>query len=426
VGTYDWWLEDLSLVIRDADLPAVLPRLAGFFDAHGDVEQSLEDVGFPLDELIRRGWEVWRDLGCEPLLRSLAVTFAHLEATVGLFRILGPHRLWDHTDADADDRRQLAVAVAEQLGATNSWFGVCWHLLHSGDDAGWLLQALPDLPASVQPSLAAQVARLARCHPWRETAEAILALPVDHPAYEATIHLREPCSLEAAPQWHPGEPDGDATTGHPPLPGRRHRPAGARLRAYRPKDLAEGLDFSALAGFDELVGLAPRVTAAVGSRVHAVADLVAAQTPEVSFRLDPGLFVGVWRRRGVSTAELKVTAPHIRVGCLDTDEVAQLAGVLLDHCAPATDRHPSPDGMVKDQEPRRTRDRIRGELVAAGESGHLERLTAARSRADRLVLRRDIRRARANAADQALQPPTPGQLVACLAQPADDDEPERS
>lgn len=63
-------------------------------------------------------------------------------------------------------------------------------------------------------------------------------------------------------------------------------------------------------------------------------------------------------------------------------------------------------------EARSARDMIRKRLVTAGAAEELEQLIPGRADADLAVLRREVRLARARAANQALVPLSPDELLA--------------
>lgn len=116
--------------------------------------------------------------------------------------------------------------------------------------------------------------------------------------------------------------------------------------------------------------------------------------------------------------ELVQFVPLLETARLDLGEVAELSEVLLDRI-PIADS-PSPMSLHfcgLRLETRSARDRIRQRLVWAGAVESLERLMPGRPEADLVFLRREARRARQVAADQALVPLEPGHLLDCLTEP---------
>jgi hypothetical protein len=103
--------------------------------------------------------------------------------------------------ADPGRRRDLAVAAAAQIG-DERWHALLDFRLLGPDDLGWLISQLPEMPVPARGAIAVCIPGLVR-HPTASQADAILGLPEDHPAYEATRVLRDPVSVSspAARQW---------------------------------------------------------------------------------------------------------------------------------------------------------------------------------------------------------------------------------
>lgn len=189
LGVYWTFLQWLPDRIPDRDLCAVLAWLVDH------LEGNLEDFDALAEDAIERAFEVYTRSGSEPLLSALAALVCRAIDAGYLSTVFPGAPPWSHGGAE---RRRLAVAVAERLATSGNWQPLTWERLVKPGDTAWLLEALPTLPEPAQPPLAACVPFLARRRPTREDAERILTLPVAHPAYEATINLREPCPLAAA------------------------------------------------------------------------------------------------------------------------------------------------------------------------------------------------------------------------------------
>lgn len=405
-SAYRDFLFDVGAMIPDRDLGVTLAWLGehvGRFRAH-----DRDDFDWLAEKIVERAWEVWTRTGSEPLLVALAGAVARIMTACGLSTVVHGPPPWFH--ADPARRRPLAVAVAEQLGAAGNCSDLQRAHLVEPEDTAWLLEIIPTVARPTQLPLVASLSRPAHWWPTRDDAERVLALPVDHPAYEATARLREPCPLEAKPEcpWRlPSTVDAD----------RRRRLApgrlGPALRGWRgwPRKLT-------LRALDELAAHTPTVAAAVCRRLHGGHDAVATRAAQLLCRLDPSAVVRDRLTTDPCDDELVQLVPLLETARLDLGEVADLSEVLLDRF-PIADS-PSPMSLHfcgLRLETRSARDRIRQRLVRAGAVESLERLMPGRPEADLVFLRREARRARQVAADQALVPLEPGHLLDCLTEP---------
>lgn len=97
-------------------------------------------------------------------------------------------------DGDAEDRRQLAILVAEHLDQHLAYELVDDLALITEGDVEWILTHLPDLPIKAHAALTECVPHLIR-QPSAREADRILMLPTEHPAYATTEHLRATVTL---------------------------------------------------------------------------------------------------------------------------------------------------------------------------------------------------------------------------------------
>ncbi|TDV44200.1 hypothetical protein [Actinophytocola oryzae] len=187
VGAYLVLLGQLSDQIPVDDLPTVLywaaERVSDGEEAHGRL----------IPQLVRRGWAHQE---FHPIRISLAALVATLIQTTRWHswhdRRKGPP--W--TDAGCDSRIQLAIVVAERLDE-HHWSDLLDLGLVTVDDRDSLVRELPQLPSPARPVLANCVPSLLD-QPTRCTADLILSLPTDHPAYEPTRPLRESIKLNSS------------------------------------------------------------------------------------------------------------------------------------------------------------------------------------------------------------------------------------
>lgn len=191
LGAYRVLLGHLTSLLPDSDVPAVLTwastRVAHGEDAYGQFVAELIDKG-------------WRNAHDADVLHALANLVAAVTADDSWSR-------WERQQVRpwADDtarRRQLAVAVAVNVNADHQWYDLLDLGLITSDDAGWLLNALPEMPGAARQSLAECVRHIVH-NPTAEIANLILSLPITHPAYEATQQWRESVSVtsETAARW---------------------------------------------------------------------------------------------------------------------------------------------------------------------------------------------------------------------------------
>lgn len=191
VGGYLILLGRLAEIITDEALPAALEWVA----EHASDDEG--DFGRLPEKLIDRGL---RQADSEPVRQALAAAVARMargDARFDLFRRQTPP--W----ADAgEQRRRLAVAVAEHLNSERDWLDLLDLRLVTPDDTHWLLDELPRLPDRAQPALAACIPHLVN-QPTVALAERIITLPPGHPAYATTASLRGTVSLdsEIAKRW---------------------------------------------------------------------------------------------------------------------------------------------------------------------------------------------------------------------------------
>lgn len=134
-------------------------------------------------------------------------------------------------------------------------------------------------------------------------------------------------------------------------------------------------------------------------------------------QLDAPSVVGELATNTPSDQALLDFIPHLNTTDLDGSQLAQLAKLLVDHFPYATDpRTPSQGLVYADFQTRQVRNKVLNRLADAGEADQLEQLAADRPEPDRNILRRLLRHARTRAADHAMAPLRPHQLLSLLNQ----------
>ncbi len=190
IGAYLQLFADLAVSLPTAELPMMLEWLA----RQGNHDASDDDYGWFPEKLTDRAWH---HLHIAEVMDGLA---ALLVAQVGpphFGHAMSVNRLpWNALDIeDANRRRQLAVTLAQRI-QPDQWD----EILHLGllvtPDADWILDTLPDLPATAQRPLADCLSLLLP-EPTATQADCILSLPPSHPAYESTKNWREPIDLDS-------------------------------------------------------------------------------------------------------------------------------------------------------------------------------------------------------------------------------------
>ncbi|QBI18861.1 hypothetical protein ER308_04420 [Egibacter rhizosphaerae] len=188
VGNYLVLLGQLPDHIPDQDLPDVLEWAAEH------VSDEEDAYGRLIPQLVRRAW------AC----RRIATVLGSLARLLAAMSPSDSHR-WAPREAlpwleqvDDNARRRLAEAVAVEAPDDD----VCLTLLDlrliTTEDVEWLLDSLPGLPATAREPLAACVPYLLG-QPTAKTADLVLTLPEQHPAYLATDHLRGSRSVQSEP-----------------------------------------------------------------------------------------------------------------------------------------------------------------------------------------------------------------------------------
>ncbi|MGH8907789.1 MAG: hypothetical protein ACRD0K_15025 [Egibacteraceae bacterium] len=197
-GSYLLLLGDLPRRLPPEELPAMLSWAASH--VHG----GSEDYGQLLPQLVQRGWNDVDSVAVRAPLAALIASLAKDHSWHNWSRNGPP---W--SNGEVDRRRQLLIDVAERLDATG-WYPLLNLRLVVADDASWLLDQLPALPAAAHAALAACVPHLLE-EPSAAVADTILALPVDHPAYGPTNRLRQPLGIdsETANTWRKHRAAGD-------------------------------------------------------------------------------------------------------------------------------------------------------------------------------------------------------------------------
>lgn len=187
-GAYLVLLGELGEEVPDEDLPEVLHWLVQH------VTRDEEDFGRLPNIIFERSWEAVED---DAVLEGLARLVVRLgEVPTAAFEWTRRQQPpW--ADGPARDRRRLATAVAAGLAdPEDDWSHVLYLNLLGEEDAQWLVDELPGLPASTREPLSRCLPRLLR-QPDAALAEQILDLPQDHPAFETTESLRGSVSLDS-------------------------------------------------------------------------------------------------------------------------------------------------------------------------------------------------------------------------------------
>ncbi|MEV0792662.1 hypothetical protein [Kribbella sp. NPDC050459] len=134
----------------------------------------------------------WRHCDLPGMTAALARLLVHVRQTY-LFR--GRAELpW--LGAAPDRRRELGLEIL-RVDRKHGFLTVTQFELLSGDDVEWLLDALPALGEDVREGAARAVGLLASYPSDARTADRILTLPREHPAFEATEGLRGICPLDS-------------------------------------------------------------------------------------------------------------------------------------------------------------------------------------------------------------------------------------
>jgi hypothetical protein len=188
-GGYRQTLRELPDRIPDQDLASFVTWLATRPEQPeaSDDEDHFEDLYLGV---MRRAWQCADDEAVRQALARLVV------AGVQSGRWYRPGRrsgvLW--SDGPTVRRRALAVEVASTRA--NTWYAVFTLALLTVDDVEWLLDTLPTVPLQAADSLLKCLPQLLR-DPPAHVADRILDLPPNHPAYDATAHLRGKVNLDS-------------------------------------------------------------------------------------------------------------------------------------------------------------------------------------------------------------------------------------
>ncbi|GLW96084.1 hypothetical protein Misp02_01710 [Microtetraspora sp. NBRC 16547] len=191
VGSYLIFLGGLAERLPADDVPTALAWASRHLDDAQDAYGRL------FSQLLARGCSTAsrRDIA-EALAGFLADLLNHPAWSREMYRDGMPwHRM------DAEQRRLLAVKVANRL-TSDAWYRLYRSELIQADDLLWLIKELTSLPKPAQEALAECVSVLSH-QPTAATAELILSLEPDHPAYPLTEHLRQPMAIDchSAQQW---------------------------------------------------------------------------------------------------------------------------------------------------------------------------------------------------------------------------------
>lgn len=191
VGGYNMLLGRLATQIPLEALPAILDWASAHVQ---DGEDAYEDL---FRHLVIRGWTQAGSPGVRPALAKLVAGMATDPTWPGWMRRIEPS--W--AGGMPEDRRALAVSVAEHVGSGRS-FALFDMRLVVPDDLSWLVGQLASLPTTARDTLASCIPGLVH-HPTVQAADLILGMSLDHPAYEATQGLRQPVRIdsETAKMW---------------------------------------------------------------------------------------------------------------------------------------------------------------------------------------------------------------------------------
>ncbi|ONI87994.1 hypothetical protein ALI22I_19810 [Saccharothrix sp. ALI-22-I] len=179
-GNYRRTLHSLADRIPEDDLARFISAFAAGIDDDSDLLKHYYDL--PVG-LIRRAWQHADHTATRQALAQLLAASVRSH----YWHRVKPREAAVWIEGPVDRRRALAIDLAGLDPRT--WYAVISTGLLIHDDVPWLLDRLPALPVGVAETLIDCLPQLLLDVP-ASTADLILTLPEDHPAYAATDHLR--------------------------------------------------------------------------------------------------------------------------------------------------------------------------------------------------------------------------------------------